>query len=141
MSHRFSKMLHYVIGQNCKSSVGSKCIFFYQLFNSQSLYIVFQCAIALLPVPDIETCKYSMAFRRTRSLSPLLSPSVREGKRRRMEKGQISPLPPLSLTSKLSDKLLGYTKMWPVVHGRVITASVHLRLQARTHKTISKPYQ
>lgn len=45
-----------------------------------------------------------MAFHRTRSLSPLLSPSAREGKSRRMEKGQISPPPPpppLSLTHKL----------------------------------------
>lgn len=104
----------------------SMLIFLYQHFNSQSLYIIFQCAIALLAAPDIETCKYSMAFHRTRSLSPLLSPSVREGKSRRMEKGQISPPPPLSLTHKLSDKLVGFSKMWPVVRGRVIKASFFL---------------
>ena len=113
-----------------------KLTFLCQLFNSQSLYIIFQCTIAVLAAPDIETCKYSMAFHRTRSLSPRLSPSVREGKSRRMEKGQISPPPPLSLTHKLSDKLVGYTKMWPVVRGRVIKASVHLWLQVWTHETI-----
>lgn len=94
--------------------LGQRLHSFTSCFNSQSLYITFQRAIALLPAPDIETCKYSMAFRRTRSLSPLLSPSVREGKSRRMEKGQISPPPPpLSLTHKISDKLVGFTKMWP----------------------------
>jgi len=76
-----------------------------------------------------------MAFHRTRSLSPLLSPSVREGKSRRMEKEQISPPPPLSLTHKLLDKMVGHTKMCLFVHRTVNKASVYLQLQARLHET------
>lgn len=108
---RFTSTLRYIIEPSCEWFWSELSLLSGQ-FNSQSLHIIFQCAIAVLPVADIETCKYSMVFRRTRSLSSLLSPSVREGKSRRMEKGQVSPLPPLSLTHNISDKLVWDTNMW-----------------------------
>lgn len=137
--------LYYLKWDTAKHDYGSRAVspvhlpkltFLYQLFNSRSPYIIFQRSIALLAASDIETCKYSMAFHRTRSLSPPLSPSVREGKSRRMEKGQISSLPPLSLTHHLSDtSWLAISKCGPLF-GRVIKACVLWQLELRNHRSI-----
>lgn len=85
---------------------------------------------AQLAASNTKACEYSIACLRTRSLSPLFSPSVVEGKSRRMEKERISsPPPPISRTHKLLDKIAEQRKeiCFRVFSSRFKKAFVHLQ--------------